>query len=168
MRGRQILPTKQQRLLSSYPLQSAEKVRTLSGKHTYFYFLQRRALTTLLLFSGGPVPRDPGGHPGHNSGRVVERQEERGPRPHVHGGGRRQQHSGRGASREKGGDWANCFSVSVLTRLYTQATPNVLNKAATVGSTTASSSSSPAAAAVPGMSESDIKVGIETKIKFFI
>ena len=115
MRGRQILPTKQQRLLSSYPLQSAEKVRTLSGKHTYFYFLQKRALTTLLLFSGGPVPRDPGGHPGHNSGRVVERQEERGPRPHVHGGGRRQQHSGRGARREKGGDWANCVSVSVLT-----------------------------------------------------
>ena len=57
-----------------------------------------------LTFSGGSLSRDPGGHPGHHCGGVVDSEEECRPRPDVHGRGRRQQHPGgrRGARGQEG------------------------------------------------------------------
>ena len=81
LRGWQVLQTEQQWILSSDPIQSPEKVRVVPG---------------------GPLPRDPGGHPSSDRGGVVGPEEERRPRPHVHGGRGRQHQPVRGAGGEEG------------------------------------------------------------------
>ena len=52
--------------------------------------------------AGGPVPRDPGGHPRHHGGGVVDAEEERGPRAHVHGRRGRQHQPVRGPRGQEG------------------------------------------------------------------